>query len=170
MQRVALPHVTYYSFGLFRLPFRVQTMAAARPRVLRHTHRDSTETNPRATDWSHRSLCYSGPIHIETTLSSLLRTKWLDPRQGWFSERPGSELDDAVKYSTTTTSEELFDSPDAIVGEILRYILFSVNWSTLVDTQERLEDLVRQGREFNQANLAPGVSCKTNCQVYTSSV
>jgi hypothetical protein len=33
--------------------------------------------------------------------------------------------------------------------DVLRYVLFSVNSSDLIDTQQKLEDLVRMGYQFN---------------------
>jgi hypothetical protein len=82
-------------------------------------------------------------------INSLLRTKWLNPQQGWFSQHPGSELDDHVTFSISTTSEELHDNPNRVVAELLRYVFFAVNWAGMVDTAQSLEGLVRLGYTFN---------------------
>ena len=96
-----------------------------------------------------RVLGYSGPIIIETALASILGVQWLHfPNRRLFT-RPGSELDDDVAFSVTTTSEALLEKPDGVSMDVLRYVFFSVNWPDLVDTPQRLEDLVRKGYEYN---------------------
>jgi hypothetical protein len=93
-----------------------------------------------------------GTVHIETAVNSLLRAKWLNPQQSWFSEHPGSELDDNVTFSISSTSEELYENPDRIVAELLRYIFFAVNWADAVNTPQSLEGLIRLGYTFNSWN------------------
>jgi hypothetical protein len=50
-----------------------------------------------------QSMGSAGPIHIEMTINSLLSSQWLNPQQSWFSPHPGSELDDDVTFSISTT-------------------------------------------------------------------
>lgn len=57
-----------------------------------------------------QSLGYSGPIHIETALNSLLGAQWLNPQGNWFSAQRGSELGDSVTFSLATTSNVLRDA------------------------------------------------------------
>jgi hypothetical protein len=96
-------------------------------------------------------LGYSGPIVIEAKLTSILKASWLDPTSGLgFHIRTGSDLDDEVMFSTDVTSESLRETPDRIAADLLRYIFFSVNWSVLVDTPEKLERLIGWGYKFNE--------------------
>jgi hypothetical protein len=76
-------------------------------------------------------LGYSGPLEIEMALDSLRAVQWLDIAQAgtWYVTRPGSELDDSVKFSVSTTREELSNAPDVVVMDLLWYVFFSVNWS-----------------------------------------
>lgn len=96
-----------------------------------------------------QSIGYSGPIHIETTLKSLLNTQWLNPHGGWFSTSSGSVLDDSVTFSIATKSDLLRDAPDSVVGDLLRYVFFAVNWSELVKSQGEIERLLGAGRTYN---------------------
>jgi hypothetical protein len=98
-----------------------------------------------------QAMGYSGPIHIYTALSSIVGIPWLYAASRWFmSGRSfGSELDDDLDFSISTTKEDLCEKPDGVAMEVLRYVLFSVNASDLVDTQEKLENQVRMGYEFN---------------------
>jgi len=98
-----------------------------------------------------KSLGYSGPLEIRIALDALLSVQWLDIQQGtWYSAKPGSELDNDVKFSLSTMREQLSDRPDAIVMELLRYVFFAVNWSDMVNSQQKLEKLIREGKEFNR--------------------
>ena len=58
-------------------------------------------------------------------------------------------LDDAVQFSLTTSAESLKTDPDALGLDILRLLLFSVNWPDQVDTNEKAQELRRKGYLFN---------------------
>jgi hypothetical protein len=96
---------------------------------------------------------YSGPLHIETRLISILKVPWLvaDPFGTGLSlyPREGSELDDEVAFSTTSTREALREKPDGVAIDILRQVFFSVNAPDLIDTPQKLEALIRSGYAFN---------------------
>jgi hypothetical protein len=98
------------------------------------------------------ALGYSGPIHIEMRLSALRGVPWLHNFALGSAEmyrEGGSELDDEFEFSIPTVKEVLCEKPDSIVMEMLRYIFFSVNWSDLIDTQPKLETLLRTGYQYN---------------------
>jgi hypothetical protein len=95
------------------------------------------------------ALGYSGPILIEATLSSVLGVPWLHAHQGILFPHSGSELDDEVSFSVTTTTEALLEKADGAAIDVLRTVFFSVNWSDLVDKPQKLEELVLQGYRFN---------------------
>ena len=94
-------------------------------------------------------LGYSGPVQIETAITSMLRAPWLQIMHGVGLPREEPQLDDAVSFPIPTTMEALVENPDAIAMHILRYVFVAVNWPGLVDTQEKLENLVRLGYEFS---------------------
>jgi len=98
-----------------------------------------------------RRMGYSGPLHIESSLGPIGGIKWLQPdvSGAWLNSLPGSELDNAVAFSISRTSEELAERPDGVALEILKVILFAVNLSGLADSQQKLEGLLRAGYHFN---------------------
>lgn len=96
-----------------------------------------------------RIHAYAGPVLIETTLASILDIQWLHGSDFGVVARPGSELDDNVSFSIETASDALRDQPDGVAAEILRYIMFSINKADLVDTRQRLEEVVLKGYDFN---------------------
>jgi hypothetical protein len=99
----------------------------------------------------------TGSILVEASLQAIRNCKWVYansiaegfPSMG--TTKLISGLDDAFGLSVPTTVENLRHKPDDIAIELLRSIFFSLNWSDLVDTQAKLETLIRQGHEFNRA-------------------
>jgi len=59
-----------------------------------------------------------------------------------------SGLDDELALSVPTTVEQLRENPDGVAMELLRSIFFSLDWASVVDSQEKLETLIQQGRHF----------------------
>jgi hypothetical protein len=98
-----------------------------------------------------RAMGYSGPLHMETTLGSIRDVPWLRSNKygAGLVQQDGSVFDDEIAFLTPRSSEELFEKHDGIAIDILRNILFSVNSSHLVDTQQKLEDLIRVGYDYN---------------------
>jgi hypothetical protein len=97
-----------------------------------------------------QALGYSGPVVVETALASVLGVDWLHfPRGNVASPLPGSELDDEVEFAIATTSEALREGPDAVAMDVLREVFFSVNLPQLVDTSQKLGNLVLKGYDYN---------------------
>jgi hypothetical protein len=97
-----------------------------------------------------RELGYSGPIVIETTLTSILEVPWAYMEMGnWLEFRPGSELDDNVTFEIATSTEALHEYPDLVAMDVFRFVFFSVNWPGLIDTTDKLQNLVRAGYTYN---------------------
>src|SRR6266478_5914945 len=97
-----------------------------------------------------KALGYAGPVHIDVKLTSIRGVQWLyAPEGSWLSPKSGSELDDDVAFSLTTTTDELYDNSDDVVMQLLRLVFFSVDWPDLVDTVPSLERLVLEGYDFN---------------------
>jgi hypothetical protein len=97
-----------------------------------------------------QGLGYSGPLLVETALTSLRNVQWLFSPGGnpWIETKAGSVLDDDVTFSIDTSSDELRERPDGVVMNILRYIFFSVDWPGLTEPL-KLEQMVRNGYTYN---------------------
>jgi hypothetical protein len=101
-----------------------------------------------------QNLNFTGPILVQTSLTSIRDARWIHfPHEQMGiaapSARPASGFDDDFQLSISTTAEELHEKRDAIAMEVLQSVFFSVDWSDLVNTQEKLEGLVRKGHGFN---------------------
>jgi hypothetical protein len=96
------------------------------------------------------AIGYAGPIVIEVRLSSVLRVDWLYFTQRTFANRKsGSELDENVVFSITTTTDRLREEFRQTAMDLLQYILFSVNLSRFADTPKKLEQLIEDGYGYN---------------------
>jgi Putative DNA-binding domain len=98
-----------------------------------------------------QALGYSGPIHVQMKITKIRDVPWLYGTQniaGIFSEK-GSVLDDDCEFAISTTCEILREKTDGIVMDLLRYVFFSVNWPDLIDSQTKLEELLRMGYQYN---------------------
>jgi hypothetical protein len=90
----------------------------------------------------------SGPLHIQMTLDGMRGVQWLYGAAGIYTAQ-GSTLDDRMEFSISVSREELQEKPDDVLKEILKYVFFSVNWPGLIDTEEKLLDLIQMGRRYN---------------------
>lgn len=96
------------------------------------------------------ALGYSGSIHIEAKLASIRGVPWLHGLDGAYaSTKSGSQLDNDVTFSITTTSEALYRKSDGIVMDLLRYVFFSTDWPSQIETPGNLETIIREGYDFN---------------------
>jgi len=102
-----------------------------------------------------RAFGYDGAILIETQLMSILGVPWLWFRNGRPQVKTGSVLDDEAIFAIESTTEVLRQSSDHVAAELLRYIGFSANWFELVDTPDKIENLIRLGYEYNFWSLPP---------------
>jgi hypothetical protein len=78
--------------------------------------------------------------------------KWFYYEQSWqeTSAKRGSELDDDVVFSITSSTDAMRENATRVVTDLLQYVLFSVNLSDQADTAEKLEALLNEGRKFNR--------------------
>jgi hypothetical protein len=99
-----------------------------------------------------QALGYSGPIDLQMSLGTMREVPWLYAARGYgngiFTQK-GSEIDDDAEFSIPTNSEALRQKPDDIVTELPRYVFFSVNWPTLIDAQQKVEELIQTGYKYN---------------------
>jgi hypothetical protein len=95
-----------------------------------------------------QALGYSGPLHIQMTLDGMRGVSWLHGGTGIYTAQ-GSKLDDRMEFSISVSREELQEKPVEVLKEILKYVFFSVNWPGLIDTEEKLLDLIKLGYRYN---------------------
>lgn len=96
-----------------------------------------------------RSVGYSGPLVIEISLSSILGVNWVFAPRGFVETKDGSKLDEEAAFSVETSTDALNEKQDSVAIEILQCVCFCINWSELVDSPEKLEELVRAGYRYN---------------------
>jgi hypothetical protein len=92
---------------------------------------------------------YSGPILIDISLNSLLGATWIHAPDGMTYTHAGSEFDDSMAFAISSTTIELTERCDGLARDIVRNILYSVNWSELIDTPNQIENVILKGYDFN---------------------
>jgi len=94
---------------------------------------------------------YSGPLRVEVGLGPIRGVPWLGASayNRGLTPLAESRLDDSINLVISTSSEKLIAKADGVSAEILKLILFAVNSSGLVDTQTKLESLIRNGYNYN---------------------
>jgi hypothetical protein len=92
---------------------------------------------------------YSGPIVMDVSLYAILHATWVHAPDGMMYAHSGSEFDDSLAFSISSTTNELRERPDGVAMGIVRNILYSVNWSDLIETPKQLEDIALKGYDFN---------------------
>jgi hypothetical protein len=95
------------------------------------------------------ALGLTGPVEIHTTLASIRSVRWAYRVGNQSAYHDGSPFDDEVAFLITTDTEALRTKPEEVAVELLRYLFLSVNWADIVDTTEKLQNLVRLGRGYN---------------------
>lgn len=95
------------------------------------------------------AMGYSGPVLIETAMTSILGVRWFYDGGGWLEPKQGAELDDGFTFSIDTTVESLNEGLEDVAMEILRRVFFAVDWADLISKPEKLKDLVVTGYRYN---------------------
>jgi len=92
---------------------------------------------------------YNGSILLESCLVSIRGVKWFYGQPGSGLEHRGAVLDDQVRFVIPTNVETLVQKPDRLTMDILRQLMFAVNWHGPVDSEEKLEELLVKGFNYN---------------------
>jgi hypothetical protein len=89
------------------------------------------------------------PIDSREQSGSLFRATRLYGVGNQSAYHNGSPFDDEVAFLITTDTEALRTKPEEVAMELLRYLFLSGNWADIVDSAEKLQNLVRLGRGYN---------------------
>jgi hypothetical protein len=95
------------------------------------------------------AMRYTGPLELRLWLNSIRHVEWLEFYQGIPARKLGSELDDSVDFSISSSIEELSDKTNDVVSNLLRYSLFAVNAAEHAQSQATLDSLIQHGYRFN---------------------
>jgi hypothetical protein len=97
-----------------------------------------------------QSMGYTGPLVVETSLVSIRGVQWFYRPDGrTVHPHTGASLDDEVRFEIATSAEALTESRDRVAMEVLRPMMFAIDLPDHVNTNEKLEQLLRKGFNFN---------------------
>lgn len=108
-------------------------------------------------------LSYEGPVVVEVVLTNIFGIPWVYRSSGIPTLGPVSELDNAFSFSLPTTTEELRESPDALVMSLLQYTLFGINWADMASKPEILKNLLVAGYQHNLWGTPFSQASKPQC-------
>ena len=97
-------------------------------------------------------LGVNSSLKITTSLMGLRGIPWLRFYHSVPQRGGSSELDNDVSFELCISTEELAANRDVVAKNVLRLIFLSINWAKAADSPEKLDDLVRVGREYNLWN------------------
>jgi hypothetical protein len=92
---------------------------------------------------------YRGPLSATIKVGGVRGVPWLYFEYGTAMRGPSSELDDGFSFSVPTTTDELETRPSALVGGMLKQVLFGTNMSNWATQPDQIEALLKLGREYN---------------------
>lgn len=95
------------------------------------------------------SLGMAGPIEIELKFDGVRGVPWLYAQGNALYPGPSSRLDDTFTVSLSASVEGIRERTDGIAMELLKYVLFSVDWASMVDDREKLINLLESAYRFN---------------------
>ncbi|HEX3745409.1 MAG TPA: ATP-binding protein [Bryobacteraceae bacterium] len=92
---------------------------------------------------------YQGPLSLEVSVRCIRGVPWIYSDGGVPVEGPVSELDDDFCFSVPSTTDDLRQRPDITVINLLRRILFGMNWALPASDPAILDGLLKAGRNYN---------------------
>ncbi len=94
-----------------------------------------------------------GPIEIELRLDAVLGVHWIYAESNQPVQGPASLLDNSVTFSLSLSAERLRERTDGVAMDLLEYVLFAMNWASMVENKQQLRDLLRSAYEYNQWSI-----------------
>jgi len=92
---------------------------------------------------------YSGMLTIQLRLERVRGVRWLYFASGFPEQGPSSVLDDDIDIGASISAVDLVAKADALVSDLLRSILFSLNWPNAATNDESIKRFLRAGYTYN---------------------
>ena len=96
-----------------------------------------------------RALKLTRSLHIEVRLEGVRGIRWVHFSNHFPEHGPCSELDDAVAFTLSTTTDRLTQSRDLLALDILRLVFFAMGWPGTADDPRKLFEVLKVGYHFN---------------------
>jgi len=64
-------------------------------------------------------------------------------------DSPASPLDDSVEFDLTATSGRLKSERDTLATEMIRSVMFALNWADVAGNEGALREFLYRGYEYN---------------------
>ena len=97
-----------------------------------------------------KSLGCFGPLLVRISLKSIRGMHWLYSTGSAVWDKIGSELDKEISFELPSISESFCSDPYTLGAVILETVFYSTNWSDLVDTPKKRQEIVEEGFRYNR--------------------
>ena len=98
---------------------------------------------------SYAIIGYDGTLEIRMVLERMRGKPFIHFPEGFAMKGPESYLDDNISFDLSSPSLRLHTSRDAVAVDILRILLFAVNFSEIAMEDTQTYRLLDHGYEFN---------------------
>jgi len=99
---------------------------------------------------SYSAIGYEGTLEVRVVLERMRGTPFLySSFAGFIDQGPSSQLDDKVSFVLSVPSSRLQTDRDTVSLDLLRILLFAVNWPDVASQDEKINVLLESGYKFN---------------------
>lgn len=103
----------------------------------------------------YEKLGFNGTLHFIVRLERVLRRPLYSRRIGFMQTPPASQFDDVVEFSADFTSDVLENTRDKIAAQLIRTMLFALNWPGAAADESTAEMYMADAYDFNSWPYKP---------------
>jgi hypothetical protein len=92
---------------------------------------------------------YTGTLSAQLNLRNIRNVPWIYFPDGFATEGPKSILDDSAVIEMEIDASLLIESRDAFIGNLLKQLLFALNWPAVASSDEQIQQLISFGYKYN---------------------
>jgi hypothetical protein len=97
----------------------------------------------------YQKVGFNGTLQFFVRLERALRVPLFSERLGFRETPPSSQFDDLVEFGADFTNETLQTARDAVATQLIRTILFALNWPAAAADQSVIELFLQDAYKFN---------------------
>ena len=98
----------------------------------------------------YQRVGFNGSLRIVLRLERVLRVPLYSNHIRFRATPPSSQFDDVIGFSTDFSSQILESDRDNIATQLIKTILFALNWPDAAAFESTIESFVKDAYEFNR--------------------
>lgn len=92
---------------------------------------------------------YIGTLSAQLNLRNIRNVPWIYFPDGFATEGPKSILDDSAVIEMELNASLLIDSRDVFIRDLLKQLLFALNWPVVASSDTQIQHLISFGYKYN---------------------